>query len=122
MARERRAIRAIDLSPEQERLYFVCLEDWPGADVAEAGDHKARWFERMRGRGLRVKLTLDANGCVGGMIHYVPIEHSPAVGRGLEVILCIWVHGHAPGAGTSRGAGWARRCSRPRRRTPARGE
>jgi GNAT superfamily N-acetyltransferase len=105
MARERRAIRVIDLSPEHERLYFVCLEDWPGADVAEGGDHKARWFERMRERGLRVKLTLDANGCVGGMIHYVPIEHSPAVGRGLEVILCIWVHGHAQGRGNFQGHG-----------------
>lgn len=80
-------VRVVDVAPEQEPLYFVCLEDWPGADVADAGDHKARWYERARRRGLRVKLALDADGAVGGMIQYLPIEHAPAVGRGLHFIL-----------------------------------
>jgi GNAT superfamily N-acetyltransferase len=105
MATERQPVRVIDLRPEHESLYFVCLEDWPGADVAEAGDHKARWYQRMRDRGLRVKLALDAEGRVGGMIQAVPIELSPAVGRGLEFILCIWVHGHAQGRGNFQGHG-----------------
>jgi GNAT superfamily N-acetyltransferase len=105
MRSERQPIRVVDLAPEHEPLYLVCLEDWPGADVAEAGDHKARWFRRMRDLGLRVKLALDAQGRVGGMIQYVPVERSPAVGRGLEVILCIWVHGHARGRGDFRGRG-----------------
>ena len=100
-----RAIRVVDLTAEHEPLYFCCLEDWPGADVAEAGDHKARWFERMRGEGLRVKLALDAEGRVGGMIQVVPVERSPAVGRGLEMILCVWVHGHAQGRGNFQGHG-----------------
>jgi GNAT superfamily N-acetyltransferase len=98
-------IRVVDLTPEQEPLYFVCLEDWPGADVADAGDHKARWYERARRRGLRVKLALDEDGAVGGMIQYLPIEHAPAVGRGLHFILCIWVHGHRQGRGDRRGHG-----------------
>jgi GNAT superfamily N-acetyltransferase len=101
----RQPIRVIDLTPELEPLYLVCLEDWPGADVAGAGDHKARWFRRMRDLGLRVKLALDADGRVGGMIQYVPVERSPALGRGLEFILCVWVHGHARGRGNFQGRG-----------------
>jgi GNAT superfamily N-acetyltransferase len=105
MARAREEIRVVDLTPEHEALYTVCLEDWRGADLAEAGDHKARWLERMRGKGLRVKLALDAAGRVGGMIQAVPIEHAPAVGRDLEFILCIWVHGHRQGRGNFQGHG-----------------
>jgi hypothetical protein len=39
------------------------------------------------------------------MIQCVPIERSPAVGRDLEMILCVWVHGHARGRGDFRGRG-----------------
>ncbi len=99
------AIRVVDLGPEHEALYFVCLEDWPGSELLEAGDHKARWFARMRDQGLRVKLALDAGGQVGGMIQSVPIERSPAIGRGLDFVLCVWVHGHARGRGDFRGKG-----------------
>lgn len=105
MSSERRPVRVVDLTPANEPLYFVCLEDWHGADLAQAGDHKARWFRRASGLGLRVKLALDADGRVGGMIHYLPIEHSPAIGRGLELILCVWVHGHASGRGNFQGRG-----------------
>jgi GNAT superfamily N-acetyltransferase len=105
MRSDLRPVRVVDLTPEHEPLYFVCLEDWRGADLAAAGDHKARWFRRMSGLGLEVKLAIDADGAVGGMIQYLPIERSPAVGRGLEFILCVWVHGHAQGRGDFRGRG-----------------
>ncbi len=101
---ERRRIPIVDLSPELEPLYFVCLEDW-NTDLADAGDHKARWFEAMRPRGLRVKLALDERGQPGGMIQYLPVEWSPAIGQGLEFILCVWVHGHPQGRGDHRGRG-----------------
>jgi len=101
----RRPIRVVDLAPEHEPLYFVCLEDWPGADVREAGDHKARWYAKMRDRGLRVKLALDADGRVGGMIQVLPIELAPALGRDLHFILCVWVHGHEQGRGNLQGRG-----------------
>jgi len=101
----RRPIRVVDLAPEHEPSYFVCLEDWPGADLAEAGDHKARWYERARHRGLRVKLAVDDDGSIGGMIQYLPIEQAPATGRGLHFVLCIWVHGHPQGRGDRRGRG-----------------
>ena len=64
------------LSSEHENLYCVCLEDWSD-EVKEGGDHKARWLEKTRPRGLRVKLALDDKGQVGGMIQYVPIEGGP---------------------------------------------
>lgn len=94
----------IDLRDQYENAYFVCLEDW-SPEMEEAGDHKARWFEKMRDRGLRVKLYLDDDGRPIGMIQYVPIEHSPAQGSDLYMILCIWVHGHKEGVGNRQGRG-----------------
>src|SRR5512136_3000025 len=91
-------MRIVSLSPEHEKLYCVCLEDW-SEEVKEAGDHKERWLNRMKERGLRVKLALDDRGEVGGMIQYLPIEESVAEGQGLYFILCIWVHGHKQGRG-----------------------
>jgi len=97
-------MRVVDLAPEQEALYCSCLEDW-SEEMREAGDHKARWLERMRGRGLRVKLALDDGGVVGGMIQYLPIELTDAVGRQLHMVLCVWVHGHRQGRGDFQGRG-----------------
>jgi len=97
-------MRVIDLAEEHAPLYLVCLEDWSD-EMREAGDRKARWYERMRHQGLRVKLAVDDAGRVGGMIQYLPIEHTDAAGRDLLFILCIWVHGHAQGRGDFRGQG-----------------
>jgi GNAT superfamily N-acetyltransferase len=91
-------MRVIDLTDEHKQLYFVCLEDW-SEEMKEAGNHKEVWYNKMKGRGLRVKLALDDGGEAGGMIQYVPIEHSPADGKGLYFINCIWVHGHKRGRG-----------------------
>ena len=97
-------MRIIDLAPEHEALYCVCLEDW-SEEMKEAGDHKQRWCEKMKSRGLRVKLAEDDNGKIGGMIQYVPIESSPAQGEGLFFIHCIWVHGYKEGRGDFRKQG-----------------
>ncbi|MFC2072164.1 GNAT family N-acetyltransferase [Chloroflexota bacterium] len=91
-------MKIIDLADEHEQLYFVCLEDW-SEEVKEAGDHKETWYNMMKDKGLRVKLGLDDNGEVGGMIQYIPIEHSFAEGKELYFINCIWVHGHKEGRG-----------------------
>ena len=88
----------IDLSDEYRRLYFVCLEDW-SEEMKEAGNHKELWYNKMKDKGLRVKLALNDNGEVGGMIQYIPIEHSSAHGSDLYFINCIWVHGHKKGRG-----------------------
>jgi GNAT superfamily N-acetyltransferase len=98
-------MKIVDLADGHKPIYFVCLEDW-SPEMKEAGDHKSLWYERMKDRGLRVKLALDDRGEVGGMIHYVPVELSPgAEGKDLYFILCIWVHGYKEGRGDFRRKG-----------------
>ncbi|MCX6258971.1 MAG: GNAT family N-acetyltransferase [Bacteroidia bacterium] len=97
-------MKIIDLTPEHEDLYFVCLEDWSD-EIREAGDHKKNWYHRMKDSGLRVKLAVDDNGVIGGMIQYIPIEHSFAEGHDLYIVLCIWVHGYKQGRGNFKGRG-----------------
>jgi len=91
-------IDVVDLTEEHEKLYFVCLEDWSD-EFKEVGDHKEVWYDKMKEKGLRVKLAKDENGNVGGMIQYLPIEHSFADGNDLFLIKCIWVHGYKKGRG-----------------------
>lgn len=97
-------MQVIDLTEEHRPLYFVCLEDW-SPELAEAGNHKAAWYERMKREGLRVKLALDDQGEVGGMIHYAPIEATFVQGKDLYFIYCIWVHGYTKGRGNFQGKG-----------------
>jgi len=101
-------MEVIDLTPEHEQLYFLCLEDWSD-EAREAGPRKGEWYGKMKERGLRVKLALDDAGEVGGMIQYAPIEESFAEGEGLYFVYCIWVHGYKEGRGNfqKRGMGKA---------------
>jgi hypothetical protein len=92
-------MKIIDLTPEHQKVYFCCLEDWSD-EMSEAGDHKACWYENMKNKGLRVKLAQDDNGNIGGMIQYMPVENSFIEGTGLYAVLCIWVHGYAKGRGS----------------------
>ena len=97
-------MRIVDVTPEHEDLYFVCLEDWSD-EMTEAGDHKERWYRQMQDKGLIAKLALDAEGRVGAMIQAIPSEHAPIEGDGLYFVLCTWVHGYAQGRGDFRGQG-----------------
>jgi GNAT superfamily N-acetyltransferase len=97
-------MKIIDLAPEHEDEYCLCLEEWSD-EIREAGSHKRDWYERHKGRGLRVKLAVDERGTVGGMIQYLPVEQSPASGSGLYFILCVWVHGYKRGRGNFQGQG-----------------
>lgn len=97
-------MKIIDLEPQYHNTYFACLEDWSD-DMKEAGDHKACWYHKYKEKGLRVKLALDDNGVVAGMIQYLPIEESTVEGQGLYFVLCIWVHGHKQGIGNYQGQG-----------------
>ena len=76
-------MKIIDLAPEHEDIYCQCLEEWSD-EIREAGSHKREWYANAKDRGLRVKLALDDNGTVGGMIQYLPIEQSPAAGAGTK--------------------------------------
>ncbi len=84
----------IDLTPEHESLYFQCLEDW-SEEMKEAGGHKQRWYDRMKDKGLRVKLARDDKGVIGGMIHYIPNRAvlSPGAGEFQKIR-----HGQSPAA------------------------
>ena len=93
-----------DLSEKEEGLYLVCLEDWSD-EMKEAGDHKERWYRRMKDEGLRVKIAVNDAGVAGGMIQYMPIESSHVIGENLYFINCIWVHGHKEGRGDFRRRG-----------------
>jgi hypothetical protein len=87
-----------DLTEEYKKLYYVCLEDWSD-EIKEAGNHKECWCNKMYDKGLGVKIALDDNGKVGGMIQYIPIEYSSTDGKDMYFINCIWVHGHNKGRG-----------------------
>ncbi|MBN1337815.1 MAG: hypothetical protein JXA03_00750 [Bacteroidales bacterium] len=97
-------MKIIDIAPENEHLYFCCLEDW-SEEMKEAGDHKQRWYELMKAKGLRVKFAVDDKDVIGGMIQYLPVEHSIISGKDLFVVLCIWVHGYRQGRGNFRKMG-----------------
>ena len=98
--------------------YCLCLEDW-SPEIREAGGHKRAWYERMKGRGLRVKLALDDAGTIGGMIQYLPIELSFVEGRDLYFVNCIWVHGHKAGPRRFPREGHGQEpSSKPRKTTP----
>ena len=97
-------MKITDLTPETENQYFCCLEEW-SEDMKDAGNGKQKWYEYMKDKGLRVKFAIDDNNAIGGMIQYVPAEHSMIEGKNLYVVLCIWVHGHKQGRGDFRKKG-----------------
>ena len=45
----------VDLTDAYVDTYCRCLEDWSD-EMLEAGDRKRLWYERAKGRGLRVKI------------------------------------------------------------------
>ena len=91
-------MKIVDLEEKYNQLYFMCLEDWSD-EMKEAGDHKEKWYLKMKDKGLGVKLALNDNEDVVGMIQYLPIEFSPAEGIQAYFISCIWVHGYKEGVG-----------------------
>lgn len=97
-------MKIFDITPETESHYFCCLEEWSD-DMKEAGSFKQKWYNQMKDKGLKVKYVADDNNIIGGMIQYIPIEHSIFKGQDLYVVLCIWVHGHKKGRGDYRKRG-----------------
>jgi N-acetylglutamate synthase-like GNAT family acetyltransferase len=97
-------MKIADITPENEKHYFCCLEEWSD-EMKEAGDNKQKWYRQMKDKGVRVKFALDDNDVIGGMIQYIPVEHSMFEGENLYVVLCIWVHGYKEGRGNYRHRG-----------------
>lgn len=86
----------------------MCLEDWSD-EMKEAGDHKELWYNKMKDKGLGVKIAVTEDDKVVGMIQYVPLEYSPAEGDSLYFINCIWVHGYKEGVGNFQKKGIGKR-------------
>ena len=97
-------MKIVDISPENESDYYCCLEEYSD-EMKEAGNCKQRWHKLMKDKGLKVKFAVDDNNIIGGMIQYIPIEHSMIEGKNLYTVLCIWVHGHKQGRGNYRNKG-----------------
>ncbi len=91
-------MQIIDLEEKYNDLYFMCLEDWSD-EMKEAGIHKESWYNKMKNKGLGVKMALNKKEEVVGMIQYIPIEYAFAEGEDLYYINCIWVHGYDEGVG-----------------------
>jgi GNAT superfamily N-acetyltransferase len=96
-------LEIVELTDDTRDLYCLCLEDW-SEEMKEGGNNKQLWYEKMKGKGLRVKLAKDDEGNIGGMIQYIPIEHSHITGDGY-FIYCVWVHGYKEGRGNFQGKG-----------------
>jgi hypothetical protein len=93
----RKGMEIIDITEQHKPRYFLCLEDWSD-ELKEASSHKEEWYNHVfKDQDLGVKLAVDDRGEVGGMIQYMPIEHSYVAGKDLYFIHCIWVHGHKKG-------------------------
>jgi N-acetylglutamate synthase-like GNAT family acetyltransferase len=97
-------MKIIDLKPDYNKTYFNCLEDWSD-EMADSGNYKALWYEKMNEKGLRVKLAVDDDDKVCGMIQYVPSEYSFVSEDGFYMIMCIWVHGYKEGVGNQQKKG-----------------
>ena len=97
-------MKIIDLTDEHRDLFCLCLEDW-SETARESGPKRSQWLDRAAGHAPVAKLALVNDGTVGGMIQYLPIEHSFAMGEDLFMILCIWVHGYPEGRGNLQNKG-----------------
>jgi GNAT superfamily N-acetyltransferase len=101
-------MEVVQLTAEHVPLYLCCLGDCSEEATREAGPHRAAWYAKMKDRGLRVLLGKDDDGRIGGMIQYLPAEHSMVRGEGLYFIYCIWVYQEEGGGGSSQGHGMGR--------------
>ncbi len=73
-------MKIVDLTSNFKKQYCVCLDDW--SDEMQLGaEAKCGWYDAMKDHGLRVKLALDEDDQVRGMIQYSPIEYCAAKGR-----------------------------------------
>ena len=96
----------VDLGPEHLDTFLCCLKP-EDREFAAGVPRKREWFERFRVRGVGVKLAIDDDGAVAGMVQYAPRRLAPFVvgDEGIWVIHCIWVHVYEGGIGDRGGRG-----------------
>lgn len=86
-------MKIVDINDNYYPTYACCFEEW-SEEMVTAGEHKRIWYDYMKDRGLGVKLAIDDDSKVCGMIQYLPAEYSFIEGDGLYLIACIWVYGY----------------------------
>lgn len=86
-------MKIVDIKEQYYPTYACCFEEW-SEEMTNAGDYKRIWYDCMKDRGLGVKLAIDDDGEVCGMIQYLPAEYSFIEGDGFYLITCIWVYGY----------------------------
>lgn len=97
-------MKILDLEEKYLPEFLICLEEWSELMI-EASNHKLKWYEKMKKKGLRVKIALNDEDIFAGFIQYAPIEHTHVEGANLFFVYCIWVHGHETGRGNLSGKG-----------------
>lgn len=100
-------MKIVDLNEENKQTYFVCLMN-NNAEMQEVSHYKESWYNKMKDKGLCVKLCVDDDGKYGGMIQYMPVEYSFAGGKDLYIINCIFVLGSKKDGGKFRKKGMGR--------------
>jgi ribosomal protein S18 acetylase RimI-like enzyme len=106
MVLEEATMEIVDLTEEHEEVYLCCLKS-EDRTLAQGVPIKRRWLDRHRDRGLGVKLAIDDDGEVAGMIQYSPRGLAPflVADSGTWVVHCIWVHIYEGGIGDRGGRG-----------------
>ncbi|MHC4517127.1 MAG: GNAT family N-acetyltransferase [Planctomycetota bacterium] len=96
-----------DISADTERAFFTCLhaEDPQGPESTAPGRD---WYTRHKDKGYKAQVLIRDDGTVVGKCQYIPIEHSPFVGRDLLAILCLCVHMYEHHIGDQRRKGYGR--------------
>lgn len=99
-------MQVIDLTNALCPLYLRCLEE-RSEELAEAEEHRTRWYASFRDRGLRVKLARNDQDGVIGMIQYMPADEAFVDARDLYFVLCLRVLAREGGDRPRRGVGSA---------------
>jgi GNAT superfamily N-acetyltransferase len=97
-------MEVVDVGPEHEGLFCICLEDREPA-AEEAGPLRRQWYDRAKAGGLGAKVAVEGGRPVG-MIQYLPSDQVLLEGgEGSFYVLCIWVPPFKDDRGNFRGRG-----------------
>lgn len=100
-------MQLLDIGPDTERAFSTCLAP-EGLEEPRSTAERRSWYARTKDEGYKAQVLVLDDGRIVGKCHYVPIEHSPFVGRDLIAILCVYVHMYGHHIGDQRGKGYGR--------------
>lgn len=100
-------MQLVNVGADTARAFFTCLH-LEEPENLEFTAQRRNWHAEYRDRGYKAQVLVLDDGSIVGKCHYIPIEHSPFVGRDLLAILCIYVHMYQHHIGDQRGRGYGR--------------